>query len=91
VLDDERHFTVIFDRGGYDGQLFGWLVEQGLDFITYQRGDVALARDQFPATRCAGKASECAAGWPKTRSRWPVQAPGGASSCAPPAATKRPS
>jgi prepilin-type processing-associated H-X9-DG protein len=47
VLDDERHFTVIFDRGGYDGQLFGWLVEQGLDFITYQRGDVALARDQF--------------------------------------------
>ena len=43
----ERHFTVIFDRGGYDGGLFSWLVEQGLDFITYQRGDVALARDQF--------------------------------------------
>jgi len=43
----ERHFTVIFDRGGYDGKLFAWLVEQGLDFITYQRGDVALARDQF--------------------------------------------
>ena len=40
-------FTVIFDRGGYDGQLFTWLVEQGLDFITYQRGEVHLAADQF--------------------------------------------
>jgi hypothetical protein len=43
----ERHFTVIFDRGGYDGKLFSWLVEQGLDFITYQRGEVAVAKDQF--------------------------------------------
>jgi transposase len=24
----DRRFTVIFDRGGYDGQLFSWLVEQ---------------------------------------------------------------
>jgi hypothetical protein len=38
----DRRFTVIFDRGGYDGQLFTWLVEQGLDFITYQRGEVHL-------------------------------------------------
>ena len=38
----DQHFTVIFDRGGYDGQLFRWLVEQGLDFITYQRGEVRL-------------------------------------------------
>jgi transposase len=37
-----QRFTVIFDRGGYDGQLFTWLVEQGLDFITYQRGEVRL-------------------------------------------------
>ena len=43
----ERRFTVIFDRGGYDGQLFKWLLEQGLDFITYQRGDVHLADEQF--------------------------------------------
>jgi len=42
-----QHFTVIFDRGGYDGQLFRWLVEQGLDFITYQRGEVHLADDLF--------------------------------------------
>jgi transposase len=43
----DRHFVVIFDRGGYDGQLFTWLVEQGLDFITYQRGDVHLPDEQF--------------------------------------------
>jgi hypothetical protein len=43
----DRHFTVIFDRGGYDGHVFGWLVEQGLDFITYQRGEVQLAEQQF--------------------------------------------
>jgi Transposase protein len=46
VVGDQR-FTVIFDRGGYDGQLFTWLVEQGLDFITYQRGEVHLDDDLF--------------------------------------------
>jgi hypothetical protein len=46
VVGDQR-FTVIFDRGGYDGQLFKWLVEQGLDFITYQRGEVHLDDEQF--------------------------------------------
>jgi hypothetical protein len=46
VVGDQR-FTVIFDRGGYDGQLFKWLVEQGLDFITYQRGEVHLDDHQF--------------------------------------------
>ena len=43
----DRRFTVIFDRGGYDGQLFTWLVQQGLDFITYQRGEVHLDDDLF--------------------------------------------
>lgn len=43
----DRRFTVIFDRGGYDGQLFTWLVEQGLDFITYQRGEVHLDDNLF--------------------------------------------
>jgi prepilin-type processing-associated H-X9-DG protein len=42
-----QRFTVIFDRGGFDGQLFTWLVEQGLDFITYQRGEVHLGDQQF--------------------------------------------
>jgi transposase len=46
VVGNQR-FTVIFDRGGYDGQLFKWLVEQGLDFITYQRGEVHLDDDLF--------------------------------------------
>lgn len=46
VLGDRR-FTVIFDRGGYDGKLFTWLVLQKIDFITYQRGDVALPVKQF--------------------------------------------
>jgi hypothetical protein len=25
----ERPFSVIFDRGGYDGQLFTWLQQRG--------------------------------------------------------------
>jgi hypothetical protein len=43
----DRRFTVIFDRGGYDGQLFTWLVEQHLDFITYQHDEVHLDDDLF--------------------------------------------
>lgn len=43
----ERGFTVIFDRGGYDGKLFAWLVEHKIDFITYQRGDVELPAEEF--------------------------------------------
>jgi transposase len=46
VLGD-RSFTVIFDRGGYDGKLFAWLALQKIDFITYQRGDVALPAKEF--------------------------------------------
>jgi hypothetical protein len=46
VVGNQR-FMVIFDRGGYDGGLFNWLVEQGLDFITYQRGEVHLDDDRF--------------------------------------------
>jgi transposase len=44
---DERAFTVIFDRGGYDGKLFGWLAEQHISFITYQRGNPNLPADAF--------------------------------------------
>jgi hypothetical protein len=53
VVGDQR-FTVIFDRGGYDGQLFKWLVEQGLDFITYQRGEVHLDDHQFALREVRG-------------------------------------
>jgi transposase len=43
----DRPFTVIFDRGGYDGQLFTWLVSQGVGFITYQKGDPKRPQDVF--------------------------------------------
>ena len=65
VVGDQR-FTVIFDRGGYDGQLFTWLVEQGLDFITYQRGEVQLMISCLHDVRCAGTANACASTSPKT-------------------------
>ncbi len=47
VLGETQRFTIIFDRGGYDGELFASLVKQQIDFITYQRGDVDLPADQF--------------------------------------------
>ena len=43
----ERAFTIIFDRGGYDGKMFSWLVSEGVDFITYQRGSVTLPKEAF--------------------------------------------
>ncbi len=46
VLGDRR-FTVIFDRGGFDGKLFTWLTKEKIDFITYQRGNVSLPEDSF--------------------------------------------
>jgi transposase len=44
---DERPFTVVFDRGGYDGKLFAWLTAQQIGFITYQRGNPNLPADAF--------------------------------------------
>lgn len=43
----ERRFTVIFDRGGYDGKLFAWLTEHHITFITYQRGTPRLPDAAF--------------------------------------------
>jgi len=56
VLGD-RSFTVIFDRGGYDGKLFSWLHQERIGFITYQQGDPQLPRDRFSRheTRFEGK------------------------------------
>lgn len=48
----ERPFTVIFDRGGYDGKLYNWLREQKIEFITYQRGNPKLAVDLFSRREC---------------------------------------
>ena len=43
----ERAFALIFDRGGYDATLFAWLKREGIDFITYQKGDPALPKEAF--------------------------------------------
>jgi transposase len=43
----DASFTVVFDRGGYDGKLFDWLVCEGIGFITYQRGSPGLPADRF--------------------------------------------
>src|SRR3990172_3342140 len=48
----ERRFTVIFDRGGYDGKLFTWLGQEGIDFITYQRGEPGLPVECFRRRGC---------------------------------------
>ena len=48
----ERPFTVIFDRGGYDGTLFAWLQQEGIAFITYQRGEPQLPAEQFRRREC---------------------------------------
>lgn len=48
----DRRFTVIFDRGGYDGKLFAWLHQEGIDFITYQRGEPALPVERFQRREC---------------------------------------
>ena len=48
---DGRPFTMIFDRGGYDGKLFSWLQTEDIGFITYERqpetarGRICSARD----------------------------------------------
>ena len=51
VLGD-RPFTVIFDRGGYDGDLFAWLDAQKITFITYQRGNPKLVDERFSRREC---------------------------------------
>lgn len=37
-------FTVVFDRGGYSGEAFRFLSEQGIGFITYLKGRKAQRR-----------------------------------------------
>lgn len=48
----ERRFTVIFDRGGFDGKLFAWLHQEGIYFITYQRGEPGLPVERFRRREC---------------------------------------
>ena len=51
VLGDRR-FTIIFDRGGYDGNLFAWLTAHKISFITYQRGNPKLPDTAFSRREC---------------------------------------
>ena len=51
VLGD-RPFTVIFERGGYDSELFTWLRKEQIEFITYQRGNPSLPVSAFKRRRC---------------------------------------
>lgn len=46
-----RRFTIIFDRGGYDSELFIWLTAEGIDFITYQHGNPELPIERFTRRR----------------------------------------
>ena len=48
----ERRFTVVFDRGGFDGKLFTWLQQKGIAFITYQRGEPQLPVEHFQRREC---------------------------------------
>jgi len=47
AIGQDRHFTIIFDRGGYDSKLFTWLDAQAIGFITYQRGEPDLPAAAF--------------------------------------------
>ena len=40
----EGRFTLVFDRGGYSGEAFRFLEEQGIGFITYLKGRKAQRR-----------------------------------------------
>jgi hypothetical protein len=48
----DRPFTVVFDRGGFDGKLFTWLQGEKIDFITYQRGAPGLPVERFRRREC---------------------------------------
>jgi hypothetical protein len=48
----DRPFTVVIDRGGFDGKLFSWLQGEKIDFITYQRGAPGLPVERFRRREC---------------------------------------
>ena len=51
VVGPRTPFTLVFDRGGFSGEVFRWLTAEGLGFITYLKGRSAKRR--FPAARFA--------------------------------------
>ena len=85
---DERPFTVIFDRGGYDGKLFGWLADEHIGFITYQAATPTCPTTPSSAESVASKAAGCGSGSPKTKQQWVAADRGGASWSAPQMVTR---
>lgn len=49
AIHGDAPFTLVFDRGGYSGELFGWLNQEGIGYITYLAG--RKARRRYPKNR----------------------------------------
>ncbi len=49
ALQGPQPFTLVFDRGGYSGKLFGWLDKEGIGYITYLKG--RKARRRYPMAK----------------------------------------
>src|SRR5260370_41290350 len=47
----DRRFTIVFDRGGYDGQLFAWLAGEGAGLTTYPTAQPHLPLAPLPGPR----------------------------------------
>ena len=62
----DRQFTVVFDRGGFDGKLFSWLVKEGIDFITYHAASRTWQPRPSAATKHVPRGGGCALCSPKT-------------------------
>jgi transposase len=48
LIGENRPLIVVFDRGGWSPQLFGQLIKQGIDIITYRKGKTEpIPEDHF--------------------------------------------
>jgi hypothetical protein len=53
VVGPTAPLVLVFDRGGFSGDLFRWLTAQGIGFLTYLKGRAAHRR--VPAARFTGR------------------------------------
>ncbi len=52
ALLGDRRFTIVFDRGGWSPKLFGKLIADGFDILTYRKGrSRRIARSRFQLRR----------------------------------------
>jgi transposase len=50
----ERRVTIVFDRGGWSPKLFGTMIKDGFDLLTYRKGRCRRINERrFPASRRA--------------------------------------